>query len=209
MKKLSIFLFLVLLTAVACKNKTAPSSTSEATKTNDSNKVKTLTDTEKETYIAKGKTIAKASFVGLSSKLKVAMKTGGPQKAVKFCNAQASVIVDSLMKANNASIRRTTDKLRSQANKPTDSETAQLMAYKNQIAENHPLKPVVMPIDGDKIQFFAPIKMKAVCLKCHGTVGETMKEADYEVIKKLYPDDLATGYKEGEFRGVWSIQFDK
>jgi len=27
------------------------------------------------------------------------------------------------------------------------------------------------------------------------------------LIKTLYPNDLATGYKVGDLRGIWSIQF--
>jgi len=29
------------------------------------------------------------------------------------------------------------------------------------------------------------------------------------IIKKLYPFDIATGYSEGDLRGIWSITFLK
>ena len=207
MKKISYVLLLFGLLAMSCKSESTPSETTDTTK--QSADSKPLTSQETAEYVAKGKKIAKASFVVLSGQLKMAMAAGGPPKAVQFCSIQAVPIVDSLMVLHKANIRRTSDRLRSWANKPSANETAQLMAYKDQIAKNQALKPVVMPLKDGKIQFFAPIKMKAVCLKCHGTVGESMKEDHYKVIKELYPDDQAIGYKEGDFRGIWSIQFDR
>ena len=53
--------------------------------------------------------------------------------------------------------------------------------------------------------FYAPIILQDMCKKCHGPKAEI---TNYEVIKKLYPDDLAFGYEQGDIRGMWSITFD-
>ena len=37
------------------------------------------------------------------------------------------------------------------------------------------------------------------CLTCH---GERVSDAVHEQIAELYPDDRATGFKLGEFRGL-------
>ncbi len=209
MKKLSFFLVLTLvILALACKNdaksnkKPASSHSNEVTK-------KDLTEAEIATYMAKGKGIAQASFKALSGNLKKAMMKGGPKEAIQFCNASAGLIVDSLKTAHKASIKRTSTQLRNPANKPTPEEAAQLAAYEKAMASGSDLKPKVILTADNKVQFFAPIKLKAVCLKCHGIKGQTMKEDDYAVIQKLYPTDHAIGYKEGQLRGIWSIQFDR
>jgi len=209
MNKLVIFLLLTLMVGSACKNKAKTDAPASDVTKIEQPKPSVFSAEESEKYVNKGKSIANASFMALSGNLKKAMKAGGPTNAVKFCNTKASILVDSLMKAHHASIRRTTDKVRSGANQPTKIEQEQLAIYKKQIADNQPLKPVAVPMDGDKVQFFAPMKMKAVCLKCHGVVGETMKESDNNFIKEMYPADQATGYSEGQFRGIWSIQFDR
>ncbi len=215
MKEWTLFmLFALLIGAVSCKNNSTSTTNSSAAtdaihQDESPSTPAAFTAEETEKYVNQGKSMAKASFMALSGQLKKAMKAGGPKNAVQFCHVQASVLVDSLMKAHQATIRRTTDKVRNENDKPTAAEAAQLASYKEQIAANQPLKPVVVPLEGNKVQFFAPIKMKAVCLKCHGTIGETMQKSDYETIKKLYPNDQAIGYKEGDFRGIWSIQFSR
>lgn len=71
------------------------------------------------------------------------------------------------------------------------------------------LKPIVKQVDDQTIAFYAPIKVNAMCLQCHGKVGETLKSEDYAVIQKYYPNDKAVGYVDGDLRGMWSIQFKK
>lgn len=54
----------------------------------------------------------------------------------------------------------------------------------------------------DKNVYVEPIYIKAVCLKCHGNpVASVAKK-----IKKLYPNDEATGYKIGDFRGLFWVK---
>ena len=169
-----------------------------------------LTEAEIGKFTEQGKSIAKASFMALAGNLKKAMKAGGPPNAIEFCSIKAMVITDSLSKAHQAIIRRTSDKLRNLANHPSALETKQLEAYAKNIANKQPLKPHVSLTEDNKVLFFAPIKIaKPVCLKCHGTVGETMSKDHLGIIQKRYPTDKAIGYKEGEFRGMWSIELPR
>ena len=58
-----------------------------------------------------------------------------------------------------------------------------------------------------KPHYYAPILFEKKCLMCHGTVDrELTKKAD-SIIKSFYPNDLATGFSEGDLRGIWSISF--
>jgi len=45
------------------------------------------------------------------------------------------------------------------------------------------------------------------CMKCHGQAGKEIDAKTMEIISQKYPDDLATGYKEGDLRGLWKITF--
>ena len=45
------------------------------------------------------------------------------------------------------------------------------------------------------------------CLKCHGRVGHEIANETYAVISKLYPEDKATNYRLGDFRGAWKVRF--
>ena len=65
------------------------------------------------------------------------------------------------------------------------------------------------PDERSTVAFYAPIKVQDLCLNCHGQPGTDIKAADYDLIKKLYPEDEAVGYKSGDLRGMWSIRFEK
>lgn len=43
-----------------------------------------------------------------------------------------------------------------------------------------------------------PLVIDAVCLTCHGSVGSDVAAA----LRERYPDDRATGYALGDFRGI-------
>jgi len=45
------------------------------------------------------------------------------------------------------------------------------------------------------------------CLGCHGTEGGDINAKTLKIIKQKYPEDKATGYKEGDLRGWWKITF--
>ncbi len=166
-----------------------------------------LTDEQVVQYTAQGKTIAQASFKALSSQLKTAMKAGGVANAVGFCNAAALPLTDSLSSKYGAVIKRTSLKLRNPANAPDSLEAKMLDMYLIMSRMRNPvLVPKILEKNENEIQFFAPIMIKnETCLKCHGILGQTMKEEDYAIIKKHYPNDEAIDYKMDKFRGMWSI----
>jgi hypothetical protein len=46
------------------------------------------------------------------------------------------------------------------------------------------------------------------CLKCHGEKNKEIEPKTLGVIQKLYPNDLAHGYKLKDFRGMWAVKFN-
>lgn len=162
---------------------------------------------DESVYLEKGKAIASASFAALSVQLQAAMQEGGLPKAVEYCQLQAYSLTDSLSELHQATIRRTSLQVRNPLNLPNDREKAVLEEYAHGVEQGKPLAPIVAALDEGQIAFYAPIKVNAFCLQCHGKVGESLREADYGVIKERYPDDQATGYQDGDLRGMWSIRF--
>ncbi len=198
MKYLMPMFFIVsVLLFSACGNSDTTDKTTEKLENNN------------EVFLKKGQQVAAATFQTLSGNLQKAMKKGGVPNAVAYCNLAAMPLVDSLSKVHDADIRRTSQKFRNPKNQPTPIELEQLQVYEKQSKEGESLKPIVKEIDLHTVAFYAPINMMPLCEKCHGEIGNTLLEKDYEVIQKLYPDDKAIGYVSGDFRGMWSISFKK
>jgi hypothetical protein len=171
-------------------------------------KEKTATKIQEDTkHKEKGQQIAAATFAALSQNLQKAMKSGGVPNAVQFCNLAAYPITDSLSQTHNASIRRTSLKYRNPNNQPNDLEKSILETYAKEAIAGKALQPMIKHLDNQKIAFFAPIKTNDLCLKCHGKVGETLKEEHHQLIQKHYPTDKAIDYVSGELRGMWSIEW--
>jgi len=59
---------------------------------------------------------------------------------------------------------------------------------------------------GDTYRVYKPLPTGKVCLKCHGT---NIDPKIAETIKKFYPKDQATGFKEGDLRGVIVAEIKK
>ena len=193
----ALILFGIFVVA-ACKN--TPSA--------DTNSSIVLDDLTRDKYIKKGKTIAGSTFVIMVNQLQQALAKGGVPNAIQYCNLTAMPLVDSLARVNQATIRRTSLKTRNIKNTPTDFEKTQLDKYHQQKINGIPIQAEVVPIKQNRIAFFAPILVNSFCLQCHGQPGTQIKPENYQLIQQYYPEDKAVGYKNGDLRGMWSVEFD-
>ena len=57
---------------------------------------------------------------------------------------------------------------------------------------------------GTVYRYYRPIKVVGFCLRCHGPT-ERLSPAVTTVLGKRYPQDRATGYQSGDFRGIFSV----
>lgn len=169
----------------------------------------TLSDEEQQAFVGKGKVIAAASFEALSTRLKAAIAREGVPGALEYCNLVALPLLDSLSAVHKATIRRSSFRIRNPEDKPTDWEQSVLTDYEKAESEGRELRPIVQSLNENTVAFAAPIRMLPLCLQCHGVVGQELTESNYQIIKKLYPQDQAINYKEGELRGIWSITFNR
>lgn len=171
----------------------------------------TLSEEEAKHYTEQGKKIAEASFKKLSSQLKQAMKSGGVESAIVFCNSAAIPLTNILSTEHGATIKRTSLKLRNPDNAPDSLEKVMLNMYLIMSRMRNPIMvPKILEKNEEEIQFYAPIMIGSeACLKCHGVIGKTLEASSYASIIKHYPKDNAINYRMGEFRGMWSITLKK
>ncbi|PKP49661.1 MAG: hypothetical protein CVT94_04495 [Bacteroidetes bacterium HGW-Bacteroidetes-11] len=139
----------------------------------------------------------------LLSNVMKATKAGGPVYAVAFCNERAMPLTDSLSQKYNCQIQRISDKYRNPANKPSKDDEDVLL----RIGSSNSGESVLVSGNG-KVVYYKPIRIAMPsCLNCHGNRLNDIAPKTFEVIQQKYPGDLATGYKEGDFRGLWKITF--
>lgn len=162
--------------------------------------------------VAKLKEEAKAKIgelmKSLKKELQAAMKEGGPVKALDVCKTVAPQISASLSNEGGMSIGRTALKVRNPGNAPDDYERQVLEQFVADLEAGKDPKEVahaeVVEADGGKVfRFMKAIPTGKLCLNCH---GESLKEDVKAALEKLYPEDQATGFKEGELRGAFTVQ---
>lgn len=137
------------------------------------------------------------------SNLKSALVTGmkaGPVEAIKACSVDAPHIAEGLS-IDGVVMGRSSHKLRNPDNVAPGWLEPILEAYVN---GSSGLTPRAVSIGGDRTGYVEPIMVQPMCLTCH---GETLQPGIEARIDELYPDDKATGFREGDFRGVFWVEF--
>ena len=152
-----------------------------------------------------GRAAASALMKSLGGQLKGALESGGPVTALQVCQQAAGPMTEAAGKSfEGATIRRTTLKPRNPANAPDaiDRRVLEKLAGAAEVPAEH-IELVGDPASpgGGTFRFYKPLVIQEVCLKCHGDpAGFSSELAD--TLARLYPEDQATGYGLGDFRGV-------
>lgn len=177
----------------------------------ESREIKKVTEAELVSKVLEtGDKIAAAAKMELGKNLKSALQEGGVQHAISFCNVNAMPIMDSLSAKYGATIRRTSLKARNPNDSPNEMESKLLEAYEYQQAHSLPMESNVQAIDQRSFLFTKPIMIdNAMCLTCHGTPENGLSMENKAFLQSKYPDDNATGYELGDFRGMWSITLSR
>lgn len=170
---------------------------------------KDLSDKQKEAYKELGNNITKEVAAELMSNLTQKISSGGIELAVPFCYENALKITDEFSEIYHADIKRASHNFRNPQNKPTKNEQEIIEKYQKDLANKAVLEPIVKIKKSSKIEYFSPIILQSKCLACHGTLGNEVSKQTDSLIKSYYPGDLATGFKEGDLRGIWKITFNE
>lgn len=157
-------------------------------------------------YQERGTTVTDLTQQKLQAELQAAMKAGGPANAVAFCASRAQVLMDSMSQAHGVQIRRATMRPRNAVDRATAREELALEFYAQRQLASDSLLPTV-EVDNGVVHYFRPIVLGRPCLACHGTPNKHIAPETAAVIAAAYPNDQATGYAEGDLRGVWHVMF--
>lgn len=157
--------------------------------------------------IERGQQIALQAKAVLGKNLMGAIKKDGTDAAVSFCNLKAFPLIDSMATELSAKIKRVTDKPRNANNTPNEQELAFINNSIAKLANGEKLSGEIHKSENNNVAYY-PITTNDMCLKCHGTPKEEIKESTMDILSKLYPEDKATGYKANELRGIWVVEFE-
>lgn len=168
-----------------------------------------LSPEETSFFLGKGEQIALETFSTLSGNLQSAIQVGGVPYAIQYCQTAASPLTDSVSTRYGVSVKRTSQQVRNPANAPDLFEEAALLRFDSLLAKGDLPSPYVSLIGLDTVAFYGGIFTQPACLQCHGQLNVDLTEENYALINSLYPDDQATGYLSGEWRGIWSIRMPR
>ena len=136
-------------------------------------------------------------FKQLSTRLIEAMSSGGPAAAIEVCSREAPKIAAAVGEQHGVAIGRTSFKLRNPKNAPPEWAKAWVEEKTEEV------QYVELPDGGTGA--LLPIRLKTQCLTCHGS-SEQIADDVMAKLTALYPDDQATGFKEGDLRGwFWVV----
>ena len=136
-------------------------------------------------------------FKKLSSRLMDALSTSGPANAIGVCQVEAKSIATEVGKEAGVQIGRTGVRLRNTSNQPP--------AWAKELVAARSNEPVFAELSNGHASALLPIKLQSQCLMCHGPKEQLIPEVK-EQLAKLYPEDSATGFSEGELRGWFWVE---
>ena len=170
-----------------------------------------ITEQQRQLALERGRAIAQETFDLLRTNLQVAIQSGGISNALPYCSLAASPLTAGMAAKHGVTLRRVTHKARGPGGRADTNELSVLRAFEAALAAHGPTpppSPIVTNGSPGNVTFFAPILIgNELCLRCHGEPGSEIQAADLAVIQRLYPDDKAVGFKMGQLRGAWRIDF--
>jgi hypothetical protein len=97
---------------------------------------------------------------------------------------------------------------RNVANRPDAWERAGLEAFVQRAAAGEPPETLeitaTVDVDGQRVfRYLRAIPTRAMCLRCH---GPAVAPEVLAAVRRLYPDDEAVGFGEGDIRGAVSVR---
>ncbi|PIQ16062.1 MAG: cytochrome c family protein [Flavobacteriales bacterium CG18_big_fil_WC_8_21_14_2_50_32_9] len=155
-----------------------------------------------------GRNIANETKANLGKNLMAAVKEKGAAGAVDFCNIRAIPITDSMSVVLNAKVKRVSDKPRNSINAANEDELEYIENWKKAKEQGEKYPPKVVELNNKMVGYY-PIETNEMCMKCHGIPEKQINTKTLANIKKLYPNDKATGYSENEIRGIFVVVMDK
>lgn len=203
MKRLLLLSLTSLLVACGGKNEQPATTANESTAAKPA-----AAPMDKAALAEEAKTAIKAYGGSLKSELQTAMQSGGPVNALTVCNTKAPEIAKSVSEGQHLQISRVSLRNRNPTTGVPNEWQAQVLndfearKVKGEAIESLVYSETVKQGDKQEFRFMKAIPTEAMCLTCHGT---EISPAVMTRINELYPQDKATGFKEGDLRGAFVV----
>ena len=139
----------------------------------------------------------------LQAALLGALNENGPAYAMQFCQMRAGEIA-SAHSAAGWSVKRVSEKWRNITGRPDSAETAVLAAFADPATKSEFLTGWSGPDSARVFNYYQKIIVREMCLQCHGDLQNVDLDL-WKQVKTDYPYDKATGYKEGDLRGMFVV----
>jgi hypothetical protein len=140
----------------------------------------------------------------LVARLTDAMAEGGPVNAIEFCSREALPLTRSVQSrvSGNLELKRTSFRVRNPANAPDEAEEEALLFFERAIQSGEASPSTyIQRVSEEEFRYYRALYLGEVCLQCHGS-RDSMAPEVLDALGERYPEDLATGYEAGDFRGV-------
>jgi hypothetical protein len=169
--------------------------------------ITTLALAEEDAMLSEARKVATMLPPRLIVSLKEEISKTGPEGAIPVCKDMAPRMAGEISRETGWKIKRVSLKARNDARAIPDAwEKAALEDFdKRAAAGESPAKLEKGEKVGNEYRFVKALPVQPLCLSCHGT-AEQISPAVKEVLGKTYPNDRATGYSEGQIRGVISVR---
>lgn len=138
-----------------------------------------------------------ALFERLSTELLATMSSRGPAAAIEVCSKRAPQLAAEVGQLHGVRIGRTGVRLRNSRNTPP--------TWAAPLLQDQPREPQFVELSDHSTGALFPILLKIQCETCHGPVEQIAAEIRSE-LQRLYPDDQATGFKDGDLRGWFWVE---
>ncbi|MFO7588620.1 MAG: DUF3365 domain-containing protein [Gemmatimonadota bacterium] len=163
-----------------------------------------ITAAERTAIETEGGAAAEALMGALQARLVAAMQEGGPAHAVRFCAQEALPVTDAVAAdlGDGFELKRVSVRHRNPRNAPDAAEAEALRHFTTARGEAvSPPETWVQRTPTGEYRYYRAVTIVPPCLTCHGD-PETMDPAVRTALEETYPEDLATGYEAGDFRGL-------
>jgi hypothetical protein len=124
----------------------------------------------------------------------------GPEAASEVCQLLAPEIAQETG-SPDVRVGRTSHRLRNPRNAPSEWMQPLLDGY---LGTPGKTEPEVVQLEDGGVGYVEPIYVKRMCLACHGSA---LSPSVASRIDEHYPRDEARGFKEGELRGLFWVEF--
>jgi hypothetical protein len=166
-----------------------------------------LAHANEEALLSEARKVATTLPPKLIVALQDEIKKSGPEGAIPVCKDMAPRMAGEISQQTGWKIKRVSLKARNDARAIPDSwEKAALEDFdKRAAAGEAPTKLEKGEKIGNEYRFVKALPVQPLCLSCHGPADQ-LSPAIKAVHGQTYPNDRATGYSEGQIRGVISVR---